>query len=127
MANTRKKAANLYNNITQIHKDRTKIYLSSGIKKKDRIDILKNLSAKENYVLDLERQKKKEFIEEKKKEVKIQLRKEKETQILVTQKDQKKLRQTISNIEQTKTIYLDKSILDLLFIFIIFFLIPLLL
>ena len=51
MANTRKKAANLYNNIAQIHKDRTKIYLSSGIKKKDRIDILKNLSAKENYVL----------------------------------------------------------------------------
>ena len=51
MANTRKKAANLYNNIAQIHKDRTKIYLSSGIRKKDRIDILKNLSAKENYVL----------------------------------------------------------------------------
>lgn len=51
MANTRKKAVNLYNSIAQIHKDRTKIYLSSGIRKKDRIDILKNLLAKENYVL----------------------------------------------------------------------------
>jgi CRISPR-associated endonuclease/helicase Cas3 len=51
MANTRKKAANLYNSIVQIHKDPTKIYLSSGIRKKDRIDVLKNLSAKENYVL----------------------------------------------------------------------------
>ncbi len=51
MANTRKKAANLYNSIVQIHKDRTKIYLSSGIRKKDRIDVLKNLSAKENYIL----------------------------------------------------------------------------
>jgi CRISPR-associated helicase Cas3/CRISPR-associated endonuclease Cas3-HD len=51
MANTRKKAVNLYNSIAQIHKDRTKIYLSSGIRKKDRIDILKNLSEKENYVL----------------------------------------------------------------------------
>jgi CRISPR-associated endonuclease/helicase Cas3 len=51
MANTRKKAVNLYNSIAQIHKDRTKIYLSSGIKKKDRIDILKDLLAKENYVL----------------------------------------------------------------------------
>lgn len=51
MANTRKKAVNLYNNIAQIHKERTKIYLSSGIRKKDRIDILKNLSTKENYVL----------------------------------------------------------------------------
>ena len=51
MANTRKKAVNIYNSIVQIHKDRTKIYLSSGIRKKDRIDVLKNLSAKENYVL----------------------------------------------------------------------------
>ena len=51
MANTRKKAVNLYNSIAQIHKDQTKIYLSSGIRKKDRIDILENLSAKENYVL----------------------------------------------------------------------------
>lgn len=51
MANTRKKAVNLYNSIAQIHKDRTKIYLSSGIRKKDRIDVLKNLSAKENYIL----------------------------------------------------------------------------
>ncbi|MBC8250576.1 MAG: CRISPR-associated helicase Cas3' [Candidatus Nitrosopelagicus sp.] len=51
MANTRKKAVNLYNSIAQIHKERTKIYLSSGIRKKDRINILKNLSAKENYVL----------------------------------------------------------------------------
>lgn len=51
MANTRKKAVNLYNSIAQIHNDKTKIYLSSGIRKKDRIDILKNLSTKENYVL----------------------------------------------------------------------------
>lgn len=51
MTNTRKKAVNLYNSIVQIHKDRTKIYLSSGIRKKDRIDVLKNLSAKENYIL----------------------------------------------------------------------------
>ena len=51
IANTRKKAVNLYNSIAQIHKDITKIYLSSGIRKKDRIDILKNLSKKENYVL----------------------------------------------------------------------------
>jgi len=51
MANTRKKAVNLYNNISQIHKNKTKIYLSSGIRKKDRIDILKVLSVKENYVL----------------------------------------------------------------------------
>ena len=51
MANTRKKAVNLYNSIAQIHKNQTKIYLSSGIRKKDRIDILKDLSVKENYVL----------------------------------------------------------------------------
>ena len=51
MANTRKKAVDIYNSIAQIHKDRTKIYLSSGIRKEDIIDILKNLSAKENYVL----------------------------------------------------------------------------
>lgn len=51
MANTRKKAVNLYNSIVQIPKDQTKIYLSSGIRKKDRIDVLKNLSKKENYVL----------------------------------------------------------------------------
>ncbi|MEX1148783.1 MAG: CRISPR-associated helicase Cas3', partial [Nitrosopumilus sp.] len=51
MANTRKKAVNLYNSIVQIHKDSTKIYLSSGIRKKDRIDILKNLHTQENYVL----------------------------------------------------------------------------
>ncbi|MEX0639782.1 MAG: CRISPR-associated helicase Cas3' [Nitrosopumilaceae archaeon] len=51
MANTRKKAVNLYNSIVQIHKDQTKIYLSSGIRKKDRIDILNNLHKKENYIL----------------------------------------------------------------------------
>lgn len=51
MANTRKKAATIYNSIAQIHKEQTKIYLSSGIRKKDRIDILKKLSEKENYVL----------------------------------------------------------------------------
>ncbi|MGC1709588.1 MAG: CRISPR-associated helicase Cas3' [Nitrosotalea sp.] len=51
MANTRKKAANIYNDISQIYTDKTKIYLSSGIRKKDRIEILKNLSEKENYVL----------------------------------------------------------------------------
>lgn len=51
MANTRKKAVNIYKDISQIHKDKTKIYLSAGIRKKDRIEILKNLSEKENYVL----------------------------------------------------------------------------
>lgn len=51
MANTRKKAVNIYKDISQIHKDKTKIYLSAGIRKKDRIKILENLSKKENYVL----------------------------------------------------------------------------
>lgn len=51
MANTRKKAVNLYNSIAQIHKKQKKFYLSSGIRKKDRINILKKLSEKENYVL----------------------------------------------------------------------------
>ena len=51
MANTRKKAVNIYNDIKQIHKDKEKIYLSSGIRKKDRIHILKHLSEKEDYVL----------------------------------------------------------------------------
>lgn len=51
MANTRKKAVNIYNDISQIHKDKTKIYLSAGMRKKDRIKILENLSEKENYVL----------------------------------------------------------------------------
>ena len=49
MTNTRKKAVNIYNEIKQNNKE--KIYLSSGIRKKDRIDILKCLSEKKDYVL----------------------------------------------------------------------------
>ena len=51
MANTRKKAVNIYNEIKQIHKDKEKIYLSSGIRKNNRINILKRLSEKKDYVL----------------------------------------------------------------------------
>ena len=49
MANTRKKAVNIYNEIKQ--NDKEKIYLSSGIKKEERIDVLKRLSEKKDYVL----------------------------------------------------------------------------
>ena len=51
MANTRKKAVNIYNEIKQTHKDNENIYLSSGIKKKNRKDILESLSKKVDYVL----------------------------------------------------------------------------
>jgi len=51
MTNTRKKAVNIYAEIKQTHKDKEKIYLSSGIRKKNRISILKYLSEKKDYVL----------------------------------------------------------------------------
>ena len=59
MANTRRKAVNLYSKISQRFTDKKIIYISAGIRKKDRIEIIKNLSAKSsenlsekpNYIL----------------------------------------------------------------------------
>ena len=50
MSNTRKKTANLFDEIKKIHTSDI-IYLSSGIRKKDRIKILKDLKDKEKYIL----------------------------------------------------------------------------
>lgn len=47
MANTRKKAVNIFSQICDIHKDKTVLYLSTGIRKKDRKAILDEVSNKE--------------------------------------------------------------------------------
>lgn len=51
MANTRKKAVHLYFQINQIHQDKKTIYISTGIRKKDRIRIIKELSEVSEYIL----------------------------------------------------------------------------
>lgn len=53
MANTRKKASHLYSEIKQKHPTKKIIYLSSGIKKRDRKIIIKNLSEKKTIIQDL--------------------------------------------------------------------------
>ena len=50
MANTRKKAVTRYSEIDKAHPDKDILYISTGIKKQDRMDIIKNLP-KSDYVL----------------------------------------------------------------------------
>lgn len=51
MANTRKKAVRLYFEVNQEHQDKKIIYISTGIRKKDRIRIIKDLPEMSEYVL----------------------------------------------------------------------------
>ena len=51
MANTRRKAVNLYFQTKDVHPSKEIIYISTGIRKKDRSDIIKSLPSKSNYVL----------------------------------------------------------------------------
>lgn len=51
MANTRRKSANLFFQMKQIHHDKKLLYLSTGIRKKDRKKILDNLSDSNNFAL----------------------------------------------------------------------------
>jgi CRISPR-associated helicase Cas3 len=51
MANTRKKSANLFYKIKTIHKDTNLLYLSTGIRKKDRKNILDEIANSDNFVL----------------------------------------------------------------------------
>lgn len=51
MANTRRKSANLFSQMKQIHHDKKLLYLSTGIRKKDRKKILENLSTSNNFAL----------------------------------------------------------------------------
>ncbi len=51
MANTRKKAVNLHAQISQTYSDKTIFYLSTGIRKKDRKEIIENLPKKSDYIL----------------------------------------------------------------------------
>lgn len=51
MSNTRRKAVRKYSEIKQAHPDKTVLYISTGIKKQDRSEILEKLSASSDYVL----------------------------------------------------------------------------
>lgn len=51
MANTRKKAIQLFSKINQVHSGKKIIYISTGIRKLDRIKIIKELSEQSEYIL----------------------------------------------------------------------------
>jgi len=51
MANTRRKAVHLYMQINQTYQDKKIVYLSTGIRKKDRTRIIKDLSKMSEYAL----------------------------------------------------------------------------
>jgi len=51
MANTRKKAVQLFFQINQLHPKKKIIYISTGIRKLDRIKIIKELSEQSDYIL----------------------------------------------------------------------------
>ncbi len=51
MANTRKKAINLYSKIKQVYQNAKIMYISTGIRKKDRQDILEKLVDDSDYIL----------------------------------------------------------------------------
>ncbi len=51
MANTRKKAVQLYSEVNQEHQDKKIIYISTGIRKKDRVRIIKDLPKICEYAL----------------------------------------------------------------------------
>lgn len=51
MTNTRKKAVNLYSQIKQTYPDNKIMYISTGVRKKDRYDMLEKLSEESDYIL----------------------------------------------------------------------------
>ncbi len=51
MANTRKKAVRLYNEISQANRGKKIEYISTGVRKKDRINLIKDLPKMSDYVL----------------------------------------------------------------------------
>lgn len=51
MANTRKKAVHRYREIKQAHPQKEVIYVSSGIRKKDRTKLIEDLKEKSDYIL----------------------------------------------------------------------------
>ena len=51
MANTRRKAVQIYSKINQMYNNKEIMYVSTGIKKKDRMDLIKRLPEMSDYIL----------------------------------------------------------------------------